>query len=45
VTVCVAGNEVAVVKVEEVSSIPEEEDRLALTVPATEAEQEVSYVS
>ena len=44
VTACVAGNKVAVVKVEEVSYIPEEEDPLALTLPATKAEQEVCYV-
>lgn len=44
VTTCVAGNKVAVVKVEDVSYIPEEEDPLALTLPATKAEQEVCYV-
>ena len=43
-TACVAGSTVAVVKVEEVSYIPEE-DPLALTLPATKAEQEVCYVT
>ena len=44
VTACVAGHKMAVVKVEEGSYIPEEEDPLALAVPATKAEQEVCYV-
>lgn len=44
VTACVAGHKVAVVKVEEGSYIPDEEDPLALAVPATKAEQEVCYV-
>ena len=44
VTACVAGNKVTVVKVEEGSYIPEEQDPLALTVPATKAEQEVCCV-
>ena len=44
VTACVAGNKVAVVKVEERSYIPEEQDPLALTVPETKAEQEVCCV-
>ena len=44
VTACVAGSKVAVVKVEEVSCIPEEEDPLALTAPETKAEQEVCYL-
>jgi hypothetical protein len=44
VTGRVAGNTVALVKAEEVAYIPEEEDPLAVTLPATLAEQEVCYV-
>ena len=32
------------IKVEEGSDVPEEEDPLALTSPATKAEEEVSYI-
>jgi hypothetical protein len=39
VTDCVAGSKVAVVKCEE------EEDPLALTLPAIKAEQEVCYIT
>ena len=43
-TACEDRNKVAAIKVEKGSYIPEEEDPLAVTLPATKAEQEVSYV-
>jgi hypothetical protein len=43
-TACEERNKAAVLKVEKGSYIPEEEDPLAVTLPATKAEHDVSYV-